>query len=478
MPGIPADRTTPVQQRLTVHGPNAVSIGWNTYEKIKKPCVQYGLLPELMLLRECSDSSITYPTSRTYSNVVTLSNLLPAVTYYYKIESKNSTVQQFLSPRLAGDRSPFSVAAVIDMGVYGADGFTIASNPAKRREPVPKIEPELNHTTIWQLAQSVNNYEFILHPGDFAYADNFANVFGLQSNPANAYETILEQFFEQLAPISGRKFYMAGPGNHDADCVENSDPQDSCPVGQTNFTDYVNRWGRMTPSAFPSRSFFPTASTNSRKAVTLAKTPFWYSFDYGMVHFIMINTETDFPNAPDVALGGPFGFPNQQLEFIKADLASVDRTITPWVVLGGHRAWYSTGGNGNICSSCQEAFEELMYTYGVDLAIFGHVHNSQRFLPVYNSTADPKGMNDPKAPMYIVAGGAGNIEGTAAVGSNVSFNTFAYADDFSFATIHFQDAHHLRVDFIRSSTGEVLDSSTLYKSHKQQFVVQKPPKSS
>ena len=52
-----------------------------------------------------------------------------------------------------------------------------------------------------------------------------------------------------------------------------------------------------------------------------------------------------------------------------------------------------------------------MYTYGVDLGIFGHVHNSQRFVPVVNNTADPNGMNDPKAPMYIVAGGAGNIEG-------------------------------------------------------------------
>lgn len=405
---------------------------------------------------------------------MTLSNLLPAVTYYYKIESTNSSVEQFLSPRLVGDREPFTVAAVIDLGVYGTDGFTIASNQAKRGESIPQVQPELNHTTIWQLAQSIDKYDFILHPGDFAYADNFASVFGLESNPANGYETILEQFYEQLAPISGRKFYMAGPGNHDADCTEStSDPAESCPVGQTNFTDFVNRWGRMNPSGFPTKSLFPTARTNNKKAIELSQSPFWYSFDYGMVHFIMINTETDFPNPPDAVLGGPFGFPDQQLEFIKADLASVDRTITPWVVLGGHRTWYSTGGSGNICSSCQLAFEELLYTYGVDLAIFGHVHNSQRFLPVYNSTADPNGMNDPKAPMYIVAGGSGNIEGLAAVGSNVTFNAFAYADDFSFATISFLDAHHLKVDFIRSSTGEVLDSSTLYKSHKEQFVVQK-----
>lgn len=108
----------------------------------------------------------------------------------------------------------------------------------------------------------------------------------------------------------------------------------------------------------------------------------------------------------------------------------------------------------------------------MDLAIFGHVHNSQRFLPVVNSTADPAGLQDPKAPMYIVAGGAGNIEGLSSVGTEQSYNAFAYADDFSYATVSFLDANNLRVDFIRSATGEVLDTSTLYKSHADQFVVQ------
>jgi hypothetical protein len=169
--------------------------------------------------------------------------------------------------------------------------------------------------------------------------------------------------------------------------------------------------------------------------------------------------------------GGPFGAANQQLDFLAADLASVDRTVTPWVIVGGHRPWYTTKGS-SPCTSCQTAFEPLLYKYGVDLAIFGHVHNSQRFLPVNNSIADPAKMNDPKAPMYIVAGGAGNIEGLTSVGANSTTNVFAYADDFSYGKVSFLDANNLKVDFIRSSTGDVLDSSVLYKSHKQQFVVQ------
>jgi len=81
-------------------------------------------------------------------------------------------------------------------------------------------------------------------------------------------------------------------------------------------------------------------------------------------------------------------------------------------------------------------------------------------------------MNDPKAPLYIVAGGSGNIEGLSAAGANYSTNVFVYDQDFSDASISLQDSKHLKVDFIRSSTGEVLDSSVLFKSHNQQFVDQ------
>ncbi|KAI0884784.1 putative acid phosphatase [Annulohypoxylon maeteangense] len=474
-PAIPTDLTTPVQQRLAVSGPNAISVGWNTYEKLGKPCVQYGTSSNALNLEACSNNSVTYSTSRTYSNAVTLTNLAPATTYYYKIVSTNSSVDHFLSPRVAGDTTPFAMNAVIDMGVYGADGYTIKMDQTKR-DIIPTIDPSLNHTTISALANTVDDYEFVVHPGDFAYADDWylkpKNLF----DGEDAFQAILEEFYNQLSPISGRKAYMASPGNHEAACQEIPFTTGLCPAGQKNFTDFMTRFGDTMSTAFPSQSRVQAAKVNANKAQLLAKPPFWYSFEYGMLHFTMINTETDFDDAPDAPGGsahlnsGPFGIDNQQLDFLEADLASVDRTVTPWLVVGGHRPWYTTGGDG--CTPCQSAFEPLFNKYGVDLAIFGHVHNSQRFQPVYNNTVDPKGMNDPTAPMYIVAGGAGNIEGLSAVGSNVSFNSFAYADDFSYAKISFLDTSNMQVDFIRSSTGEVLDTSVLHKSHKQQFVLQ------
>ncbi|ORY68372.1 Metallo-dependent phosphatase-like protein [Pseudomassariella vexata] len=476
-PAIPADLTTPVQQRIAIKGPNSISVGWNTYQQLSKSCVQYGISSGSLNSETCSTSSVTYATSRTWSNAVTLSGLSPATTYYYKIVSTNSSIEHFFSPRLAGDTTPFTMNAVIDLGIYGADGYTIQGDLTKK-DTIPQIQPSLNHTTIGRLTTTVNDYELVVHPGDFAYADDwFVKIKNLFVGE-DAYEAILEQFYDQLAPIAGRKAYMASPGNHEADCQEIPNTAGLCPTGQKNFTDFMNRFGMTMPTAFISTSRNDTAKINANKAQQLANPPFWYSFEYGMVHVVMIDTETDFTNAPDgpggsAGLdGGPFGAPNQQLEFLETDLASVDRTVTPWLVLGGHRPWYSTGGGRNICAPCQAAFEPLLYKYGVDLAIFGHVHNSQRFQPVYKGVADPKGLNDPAAPMYIVAGGAGNIEGLSSVGTNVSYNAFAYADDFSYATVSFQDANNLEVEFIRSLTGETLDSSVLHKSHTQHFVRQ------
>ncbi|KAK8103328.1 Metallo-dependent phosphatase [Apiospora kogelbergensis] len=477
LPDKPADLTTPVQQRIAINGPNAISIGWNTYKQLSKACVYYGLSVDDLDLQQCSSSSVTYPTSRTYSHAVTLSKLTPATTYYYKIDSANSTIEHFFSPRVPGDKTPFAMNAVIDLGVYGEDGFTINMNMSKR-DTIPHVKPALNHTTIGRLVANMDDYELVVHPGDLAYADDWYLKGKNWWDGSNAFQAIIENFYDQLAPIAARKPYMVSPGNHEATCGEIPLLNEWCPAGQKNFTDFMTRFGQTMPTAFSSTSANETAKVSANNARVLANPPFWFSFEYGMVHFVMIDTETDFGSAPDQCGGsshldgGPFGASAQQLEFLEADLASVDRDITPWVVVSGHRPWYTTGcWDCSACKPCQVAFEPLFYKYGVDLGIFGHVHNSQRFQPVYDGKADPNGLVDPKAPMYIIAGGAGNIEGLDAVVGKPAYTAFAYADDFSYGKVSFLDANRLQVDFIRSSDGATLDTSVLYKSHKTQFVI-------
>ena len=148
----------------------------------------YGTSADSLTSKACSSTSSTYATSRTWSNYAVLTGLTPATTYYYKIVSGNSSVEHFLSPRTPGDKTAFSMDVVIDLGVYGKDGYTTT-----KRDTAPVVEPELNHATIGALARTVDDYEIVIHPGDFAYADDWYLKFHNIFDGKEAYQAILEQ---------------------------------------------------------------------------------------------------------------------------------------------------------------------------------------------------------------------------------------------------------------------------------------------
>ena len=402
LPDMPADKTTPVHQRLSFNGPTAIAVGWSTYEKIDAPCVAYGMAQADLSSQACSTTSVTYDTARTWANLVIIEGLAPATTYYYKIASTNSTVGRFMTARPAGDKTAFKMNTLADLGLYGAGGYTTS-----KRSEIPAVDPVLNHTTIGRLANTIDDYEFIIHPGDFSYADDWIqHPIENFLNAKDAYTAINERFYSQLSPVTAVKPYMVSPGNHEATCQEIPNTSGLCPQGQHNFSDFSNRFHGMMPTVFPSTSSDQASQSSRNFAQSLAVPPFWYSFDYGMVHVVSINTETDFEDAPDQPGGsaalnvGPFAPDGQQMRFLDADLASVDRSVTPWIVVAGHRPWYTVGNSSGVCGPCQTAFEGVLYKYGVDVAVFGHKHNLQRFDPIYNGTVDPAGLTNPKAPAY------------------------------------------------------------------------------
>ena len=79
--------------------------------------------------------------------------------------------------------------------------------------------------------------------------------------------------------------------------------------------------------------------------------------------------------------------------WLEADLASVNRTATPWVVITGHRMMVCAGTVVMDCSLAQyttqlleegdyivslhmrEALEPLIYQYQVNLMLVGHQHS-------------------------------------------------------------------------------------------------------
>ena len=57
---------------------------------------------------------------------------------------------------------------------------------------------------------------------------------------------------------------------------------------------------------------------------------YWYSFDEGGVHVVMMSSEHDWRNG------------SVQQSWVERDLAAVNRTATPWIVLATHRMMYTT----------------------------------------------------------------------------------------------------------------------------------------
>ena len=76
----------------------------------------------------------------------------------------------------------------------------------------------------------------------------------------------------------------------------------------------------------------------------------WYSFDYGPIHVVMLDIETDFPNAPSnpgtLLNGGGFIGVQSQLSWLTADLqkatAPAQRAKIPWLIVVGHRAFFGS----------------------------------------------------------------------------------------------------------------------------------------
>lgn len=468
---IPVNSTAAVQHRLAYAGEHGMAVSWNTYQHVKEPVVKYGKRPDLLKF-SATGYSTTYQTSSTWNNHVKLPCLEPDTVYYYQVasscacEDSDNHIYNFTTTPEVGNKDDFSFAVVIDLGTMGSLGLSEttgkgAGGALKKGEK----------NTIDSLSQNLHKYEFLWHPGDIAYADYWLKeeIQGYLPNTTIAegvqvYEAILNEFYDQMQNISAYKPYMVGPGNHEANC-DNGKVADKnqnitytsqiCMAGQSNFTGYINHFK------------MPNVESGGKNNM-------WYSFDYGMAHFVQFNTETDLGNGligPDEPKGdgnenaGPFGsYPNEQIDWLENDLKSVNRTKTPWVIVAGHRPWYVATDKSGQCLNCQKAFEKVFMTHKVDIAVFGHVHNYERMHPIYNNTIDPNGLNNPAAPWYIVNGAAGHYDGIDTLVQPVP-NYLAYGQDTAYGwsrfTIH--NETHITHDFIASKNDTVLDTATLYK---------------
>lgn len=112
-----------------------------------------------------------------------------------------------------------------------------------------------------------------------------------------------------------------------------------------------------------------------------------YSFDYGPVHFVILNSESNL---------------KEQKTWLENDLASTDKK---WKVVAMHRGPY--GGN-----SYKKTMDwvEIIDEYGVDLVLQGHNHEYARSYPLRNGKIVGDGdaaVNDREGTVYVVTNTSG-----------------------------------------------------------------------
>ncbi|KAA0153600.1 hypothetical protein FNF29_02988 [Cafeteria roenbergensis] len=273
-------------------------------------------------------------------NVAVLTGLEPGARYNYTIVdaagANLTSFETFDTPTAAGGDKSASLLVFADLGRGTEDGALTWDDYGR---------PALN--TSRRMREDLDRgigHDGIFHVGDISYAVGFLSIW--------------DTYGDMMEPLLRRTAYSLNYGNHEAD-----NTAATTPAGRTvtlfNGSDAGGECGVATNGWYP----MPWDSIDAP----------WYSYDVGPVHVVAMGTEHDFRT------GSP------QHAWIEADLKAVDRSVTPWILFGGHRPMYIDStyagpwdSDINVSDMLIEHVEPLLVKYAVDVAVWGHNHVVQR----------------------------------------------------------------------------------------------------
>lgn len=424
---------------------STMAVSWHTENQTPSSTVKYGTAPGVYSYTVQGTGSTYY---RTWNHHAVLNTLSPNTKYYYIVGDESAGWSQehsFVSAPLASNlRGNFSFFIFGDLGVVNGD-------------------PSNNY--IKANKDSVN---LIWHAGDVSYADDAFLHAGCVTK--FCYEETWDTYMTNAEPWASMLPYMTAPGNHEADCHDEACLTDSERREKlSNFTAYNNRFRMPSPESGGVLNMH-------------------YSFNYGNIHFISIDTETGYPGAEEetryVLPCGGFG---DQLTWLENDLkkANAERDIRPWIFVAGHHPMYQMD---SINEDFQKAMENLFYEYGVDVYFSGHKHQYERNYPVYQGKVEAT-YDNPRAPTHVLIGGAGNDEmhdmkrraasdpspkegpgltkwwGSTAEGP---WTVKTDLDDHvGIGKVTIVDDNNLKFEYVRTVSLEKYDSFSLYRDHSE-----------
>ena len=415
-------KSEPLQGHLALTGdPTQMRVSW-TSGALTRPVVHYGLNKD-NLTHSAGGISKKYtifdmcgpPANDSdffldpgFLHDVLLTDLTPKKTYYYKYGSGDifSSIKTFTTALAAGDTTPFRFLMYGDMGLSPPPGAQTTAQLA--------------------LQEVLNGAAFLMNHGDLSYALGRAVMWDIWMSLIEPYAS--------LAP------YMISIGNHEYDHIEGGTRDPSGAKGE-GFHPKWGNFGQDSAGECGVPQFYRFHMPDTGNSV------FWYSYDYGLVHMVVISTEHDFRPG------------SRMYRWIEKDLRSVDRKLTPWVIFVGHRPMYTIEKypvERSIMYELQKALEGLFYKYQVSLAVWGHCHAYERTCAVHKNTCDPKGT------VHIVVGSAGYELDNA---EKYDFSWSLHNEqNFGYLRVSVANVSALQLEFIHNIDKTVADRVWLHRN--------------
>eukprot|EP00462_Mataza_sp_D1_P007978 CAMPEP_0175125140 /NCGR_PEP_ID=MMETSP0087-20121206/3154_1 /TAXON_ID=136419 /ORGANISM="Unknown Unknown, Strain D1" /LENGTH=290 /DNA_ID=CAMNT_0016406951 /DNA_START=656 /DNA_END=1528 /DNA_ORIENTATION=+ len=270
----------------------------------------------------------------------------------------------------------------------------------------------------------LSDVDFVLHVGDISYAVGHGGKW-------NAW-------FDEIQPIATQVPYHVCIGNHEYDWPS----QNFKPFAFSYGTDGGGECG----IPFDRRFSMPGPAFKTPGDSLTGSTNIYHSRNVGSVHFTLISSEHNMTQG------------SEQYIWLEQDLAGVNRSITPWVVFGQHRPFYGTSVASLLpeYNIMRKVLEPLMVKYGVDLVLFGHVHQYQRTCRMVDHKCNDNG------PVY-------NVVGTAGATTQVKFfpkPKWIEAESYLFGVSKFRavNSTHMHAQWFLDKNGTVGDEFWILRS--------------
>ena len=308
--------------------------------------VWYGTHPDSLSMTVADSVSTT-------EHIIVLEGLTPDTKYWYAVGNATAPYSgpenhYFSTPTPSGTPKPLRLWAIGDFGKGN-------------------LGQKLTRDAYVEYAASTREADICFWLGDNAYPDGKdeeyqANVF----DSINGYGTLMPHL-----PI------YSVPGNHDYLSVN----QLSAPPDHTG--PYYN---------------IVDLPENGEAGGVPSTYELYYSFDYGNVHVVGLNSEL---------LTWTFSTPSEMSDWLEADLAA---NTLPWTIVIWHQPPYSKGSHDSDdfweipMASMRSNYVPIVESYGVDMVINGHSHVYERSMLIKGHTGNSSSFGSPN----IVDGSSGN----------------------------------------------------------------------